>query len=1109
MLRLLFAPPYSDLCGEVIRRNAERERSFLIVPRHYSHECERRLCEVLGDTASARMEVLSVDRLYARVASEVGGASERFLDDAGRLLVAYSAAQRVSSQMRVFAGELRRTEFLTEALRIIDELQSCRVEPEALGRASELANGDLGDRLHDLALIAESYSAELAVRGARRDRISALIDLLDCGWAEGKTFAFFGYTEFTEQETELLRKLLRTSEVTVALGCDRSLINPALGEDDPLYAYARTAGRLTRLAESEGVKVEVERFVEPRDSRPPELKFITNEFIAEAGLKFDGSPDAVILAEERSTWSECERAAAYILDAVRAKGWRFRDFAVALPAGDEYLSALEAVFGSWGIPIFMDSVDSALGTPVLSAFTSALDILRNGFASEDVLRYLKSGLSPLSFEGCCEVENYAYVWNISGGKWLSDWIGSPRGFSATLDDADIRTLDRLNRRRKQLVEPFERFRATIRPGESRKAGDILHAFYDLLIELRLDRRIAAAARQYAEAGELKTAGEYSQLWGKVCDLMDEFFELAGDETMKFDEFAQLFELLLGGVSVGTIPPALDGVPVGEVGRLRHRTPKALLILDARAGVFPPVSASVGLLDDRDREELAELDIGLEPSTRHLRWRSLDTAYSALGLPTESLYISWSPSTEGGTPTPSPLVLRLRDELGASVQPPSDFHRLLAAESPALEFAMRAVGGSADRAANAALEYFSESEEKSELLDRAKKVAEGGRGELARESAEALYGDTIHLTASRSDKFMDCAFGYFCQYGLRAHVRKRAELDNMENGTLIHAVLENTVRRASEDGLLSGEITEREKSAATEIAHGELASYITSRLGPAAVDDPRTRRLFDRAERAIDRIVASIMDEFAASSFRPIGFEVGFGIQDAPLDPVPIGENGEMSGVIDRVDSWHDEAENRQYFRVIDYKSGNKQFNYTDIYHGVSLQLPIYLHVLRRFAEENGIAASEAGAFYSPAADTVARGDRGDSDAEIKAALEKKERRSGVYLGDDAVIDAMEHGGAARFLPSEARYKLDRAQFAMLERHVERETAEAVKRISGGEIEAHPSTHSNDRSACDYCDFRAACRFDPSGGRDRENLRYKVDGKMFWDKLAGEEGENDA
>lgn len=1109
MLRLLFAPPYSDLCGEVIRRNAERERAFLIVPRHYSHECERRLCEVLGDTASGRMEVLSVDRLYARAASEVGGTAERFLDDAGRLLVAYSAAQRVSSQMRVFAGELRRTEFMTEALRIIDELGSCRVEPGTLGRASELANGDLGDRLHDLALIAESYSAELVRRGARRDRISTLIDLLDGGWAEGKTFAFFGYTEFTEQEVELVRKLLRTSEVTVALGCDRSLINPSLGEDDPLYAYARTAGRLTRLAESEGVKLEVEQFAEATDDRPPELKFITNEFLAEAGLKFDGTPNAVTLAEERSTWSECERAAAYILNTVRTKGWRFRDFAVALPPGDEYLGALEAVFGSWGIPIFLDSVDSALGTPVLSAFTAALDILRNGFASEDMLRYLKSGLSPLSFEGCCEVENYAYIWKISGGKWLSDWSGSPRGFSATLDDADVRTLERLNRRRRQLVEPFERFRAAIRPGESCKAGDILHAFYDLLIELRLDRRIASAARQYADAGELKTASEYSQLWGKVCDLMDEFFELAGDEVMKFDEFAQLFELLLGGVSVGAIPPALDGVPVGEVGRLRHRRPKALLILDARAGVFPPVAASVGLLDDRDREQLAELDIGLEPSARRLRWRSLDTAYSALGLPTERLYVSWSPSAESGTPMPSSLVLRLRDELGAEVQPPSDFHRLLAAESPALEFAMRAVGGGADRAANAALEYFSESEEKRELLDRAKRVAEGGRGELSRESIDALYGDAIHLTASRSDKFMGCAFSYFCQYGLRAQVRKRAELDSMENGTLIHAVLENTVRRASGEGLFAGEITEREKSAATEIAHGELVSYITSRLGPAAVDDPRTRRLFDRAERTLDRVVGSIMDEFAASSFRPAGFEVGFGLPDARLGSVPVGENGAMSGVIDRVDSWYDEAENRRYFRVIDYKSGNKQFDYTDIYHGVSLQLPIYLHVLRRFAEENGIDASEAGAFYSPALDTVARGDRGDTDAEIRAALEKKERRSGVYLSDAAVIDAMEHGGAARFLPSEARYKLDRAQFSMLERHVEDRTAEVVKRISDGEIEAHPSTHTNDRSACDYCDFRAACKFDPSGGKDGEKVLNKVGDKAFWEELAGKEGENNA
>ncbi len=1109
MLRLLFAPPYSDLCGEVIRRHAGGGRFFLIVPRHYSHECERRLCEVLGDTASGGAEVLSIDRLYSRVASEVGGTAERFLDDAGRLLVAYSAAQRVSSQMRVFAGELRRTEFLTEALRLIDELQSCRVEPEALGRAAELADGDLGDRLHDLALIAESYSAELARRGTLRDRISALIDLLDCGWAADKTFAFFGYTEFTEQELELVRKLLRSSEVTVALRCDRSLINPSLGEDDPLYAYARTAGRLTRLAESEGVKLEVEQFVDAEDDRPPELKFITSEFLAEEGLRFDRQPTAVTLAEERSVWSECERAAAYILDTMRTNGWRFRDFAVALPSGDEYLGAIEAVFGSWGIPIFLDSVDSALGTPVLSAFTAALDILRNGFAAEDVLRYLKSGLSPLGFEGCCEVENYAYTWQITGRKWLNDWTGSPRGFSAQLDENDTRALDRLNRRRKLIVEPFERFRETIRPGESYKAGDILHAFYDLLTELRLDKRIAAAARQYADAGELKIAGEYSQLWGKVCDLMDEFFELASDEQMKFDEFAQLFELLLGGISVGVIPPALDGVPVGEVGRLRHRRPKALLILDARAGVFPPVATSGGLLDDRDREELAALDIGLEPSTRRLRWRGVDTAYSALGLPSERLYVSWSPSAEGGAAMPSPLIMRLHDELGAEILPPSDFHRLLAAEAPALEFALRAAGGKADGAATAALEYFADSDENGELLRRAESVAEGGRGPLSKASVDALYGDEIRLTASRSDKFMGCAFSYFCQYGLRAQPRRRAELDAMESGTLIHSVLENTVRRASEDGLLDGEITKREKAAAVEIAHSELENYISSRLGNAATDDPRSKRLFDRIERSLDRVVASIMDEFAVSSFRPVGFEVGFGTQDARLESVSVGENGKLRGVIDRVDSWHDENENRRYFRVIDYKSGNKQFDYTDIYHGVSLQLPIYLHVLRRFAEENGLDASEAGAFYSPAADQFVSGERGENDRKIEKKLEDKEQRSGVYLGDEAVAQAMEHGGASRFLPSSAQYKLTKAEFEMLERHVERATGAVVRRISEGEIEARPSVKSLDHSACNYCEFRAACKFDISGGKDEENRRFSVSHDAFWEKLSDEEGENNA
>lgn len=1104
MIRLIYAPPSADLCGETIRRMVRSgERFFLVVPRHYSHECERKLCEVLGDDASLKAEVLSLDRLWTRASTECGGSAERFIDDAGRLLLTYTAAQRVMTQMRAFSGELRKPEFLAQAAAMIEEFRTCRVGTGALLAAAERTEQRLGDRLHDLALLAEGYAAELVQHGSPRSRLEALEDLLArTGWASDKRFAFYGFTEFTAEELEILRVLMHSEELAVALGCDRGQIRPELGEFDPLYTYARTSARIERLAESEGVKL-VREDVEAAE-RPDALRFIEREFMSDESAAFDGDASAVGFAEERSVWSECERAAARILREVRENGRRFRDFAVAIPQDDEYRAVVAAVFGSWNIPVFLDRTDNALSAPILAALTAALDILRGGFAQEDVLRYLKSGLSPLDFEACCELENYAYTWSIRGSQWLHDWSGSPRGFSYEPDDEDTLALERLNRRRQLVVEPFLRLRERIRPGEDYYADEHLREFFRLLTDLRIDTRIEEAARDYAAAGDLQTANEYAQLWSKVCDLIDEFSALAGKEPMKFDEFSRLFELLLGGVRVGTIPPSLDEVAVGEMGRLRHRSPKVLFLLGAVGSVFPPTQSPGGLLDDHDREALSELGLGLEPSSRRLAWRGLDTAYAVLTLPAEHLCISWAARSDGGAVLASPLVLQLAETLGAEISPPADERRLFAAERPAFELALRAAGSADDPNARAALEYFIREGGKAADIERAR-AAMGGRGMLGPEAVAALYGGSAWLTASRSDLFMGCAFSYFMQYGLRANARRVAELDALESGTLIHAVLENTVRRASSEGLLSAEIGEAQKAAARRIAHEEFERYVTTRLGEAATSGARTQHLFGRIEQNLNRVVDSIMDEFASSDFRPSGFEVGFGTEGAPLEVVRVGESGRLVGVIDRVDTWTDPTTKVPYFRVIDYKSGRKQFDYTDIFHGVSLQLPIYLHALRAYAGKHGLSAGEAGAFYSPAAEPFYSGARGESESAISSELEKQERRSGVYLRHPGVEAALEHGTEHRFLPSESRYKLTKRQFELLEGHVKRSLAETTRRILSGEIEASPSTRSQ-RSACDYCAYRSACRFDPTDGSDVERYRFSVNADSFWSALENRSGE---
>ncbi len=1109
MLKILYSPPSADLCGAAIRSLAESGgRAFLIVPRHYSHECERRLCETLGDTASRSVEVLSIDRLHNRVATEVRGAAERFVDDAGKLLLTYSAAQKVATMLRIYGAEIRKADFLEKASAMIDELGSCCVDSAALMAASERSGGDLADKLHDLALLSEAYAAELGRHSLRPDRVSALCELLrESGWAKDKTFAFYGYTEFTAAELELLRVLLDSRELTISLDCELESIDAELGELDPLFTYGRTVGQLRRLAASVGARVSIDR-TECDSALPDALAFVEREFLRSSGASFGGDASPVEIAYEISIWNECERAAGKILEFVRENGLRFRDIAVALPEDDSYRAAVEAVFGSWGIPIFLDRTDAASSAPMIAAVSAVLDVLRGGFATEDLLRYLKSGLSPLDFSAACELENYAYTWSISGSAWLRDFVGNPRGFSVPIDERDIEKLKRLQASRHELIDPLVRFREHIRPGEVYSADEHLRSLYELFSELRLDRHIDRAAREAEASGELQQASEYAQLWDKLCDLIDEFSELAGDEPMRFDEFSQLFELLLDGVQVGSIPPSLDEVALGDPGRLRHRSPKALFLLGALAGNFPPPIDSFGLLDDREREALSELELGLEPSSRKLTWRSLNAAYAALTLPRERLCISYSPSAEGGAPALSHPIARLADALGVAVQPPLGDERLLAARRSAIELALRP---DASASAKAAAEYFRRVGEPP-ALTAARAASSGDRGPICAASAEALFGTDARLTASRSDLFKGCAFSHFMRYGLRADPRKPFELDALESGTLLHSVLENTVRRINSEGHFPEKITDADRAAAQRIASEELRRYIDERIGDERT--ARTEHLFGRIEKGLERVVSSIMDEFAASDFRPAGFEVGFGTDSAALKAVQVGENGRLVGVIDRVDSWIDPAKNVPYFRVIDYKSGKKQFDYTDIFHGVSLQLPIYLHALRAFAEESGKAADAAGAFYSPAAEPVWSGDRGADDDSVRLEVEKQERRSGVYLSDPEVVRALEHDDSSRFLPTSSQFKLTARQFGLLEQHVAAQLEDTAQRIKSGEIDAKPSRRGQ-YSACDWCDYRAACRFDSTNGRDAELLRATVAQDAFWENLeekygalvAGEEDPN--
>lgn len=59
----------------------------------------------------------------------------------------------------------------------------------------------------------------------------------------------------------------------------------------------------------------------------------------------------------------------------------------------------------------------------------------------------------------------------------------------------------------------------------------------------------------------------------------------------------------------------------------------------------------------------------------------------------------------------------------------------------------------------------------------------------------------------------------------------------------------------------------------------------------------------------------------------------------------------LQGRIDRIDTYEDK--DKLYVKIIDYKSGNTGFELLSLYHGLKLQLVVYMNAaMELFAKQN-------------------------------------------------------------------------------------------------------------------------------------------------------------
>lgn len=1075
----------------MLREKAQRDTGplFLLVPEQFSFESERSMLRLLGPAGARRVEVVSFTRLADTVMRAYGGLAGRRLDDCGRSVFMSMALEECAGQLVFYRQRGAEADFVQLMLGAVAEFKMGGISPDDTARAAkQMEDGTLSRKLQELSLVYGAYEALVAQSYVDPlDDLKRLEGLLrQHRFFSGATVAIDSFKGFTVQEMRVLEHILSQAEEVYAALCADELQDREHGMG--LFSPVRkTAGRLIRAAKKGGAEVKSPILLEcPHRFETDELKLL------EAGLfrthiqEWKEAPEQVHLYAAPHKYGEAEFAARTIRRLVREEGYRYRDIAVIVRSEGDYSGIVDTVLRSYGIPCFMDAREPVDHKPLMCFVLAALETVTSGFSTEPLFRCLKTGLAGVSTEEISFLENYAFLWEINGSRWRRPFTMNPDGFTEGFSGEQQQRLERLNRLREQIILPLEKLESQAKEGTGLS---ISRAVFQFLEDMKAAVHLKETARQLEASGLGAMAEEQFRLWDTFVQILDQMAAVLGEHRLELSQYGALLLLAIRATEIAYIPQTLDEVAAGGADRMRTASPRAVFVLGANQGVFPAAPAPGGVFTEGERRLLERAGWELASTAEEQAVEELFLAYAAMTAPSERLYVTYAKSGVGGEGmAPSRIaaeLLRIFPRLQEETPPPQLEAELLEAESQAFE-ALAANWQGQTGLVSSLFAYFEKRPEYRPSLEALRRAARMQPAAFHdKKAAVDLFGAQMDLSPSRVEQYHHCPFQYFCRYGMRAKPRRPAKIDALEYGTLIHYLLENTLSAYPPQAY--GAVSRQEIRGLVKTL---LESYLENKLGGWADKTDRFRYLYRRFEGAAVTLVQRLLQELAQSRFSPEDFELEIGVDVEPMAlSLPDGGTVRVVGKVDRVDVMRQGG--RAYVRVVDYKTGAKQFRLSDLVYGVNMQMLIYLATLWKNGESRyGAPVVPAGVLYMPARSPKLDGIRGEPEQETERRRMDGLKMNGLVLDDPAVVEGMEADVKGIFIPVKRKKDggydassqiASLSQMGAIARHIQRMLEQMGEALHRGDIPARPLEYS-----CDYCDYACVC------GREKDNPVQKME-----------------
>ena len=1115
-LRFYFGPSGSGkshrIYEEIMQRAAQEPgRNFLIiVPDQFTMQTQKDLVIRSDRGGILNIDVLSFGRLSHRILEEVGTKEMPVLDDTGKSLVLQKIAADLKEQLPAMGSLLHKQGYIHEVKSAISEFMQYGISTQDMDKliASAEKRGALAMKLRDLKTLYRGFQDYI------RDHFittEETLDVLRRSLVKSKILpdsvvVFDGFTGFTPIQNRLIQELMRVCEetiVTVTIGEEEDPYQMD-GEQKLFHLSKKTVADLVKLAAEAEVTRGEDVFVKGGPNRFTEASALC--YLEQNLFRYQYEPYTekqceIRMFEALSPREEVHQTALYIRKLIREEGLTYRDIAVVIGDLEGYASYVETEFGQLEIPCFLDRTRGIVLNPMIEYIKSALQLYIRDFSYDTVFHFLRSGMADISREEIDELENYVIRTGARGYRTYSRLFTRKteemqQGSGQEDTERAEETMERLNRIRQQFTDTVEILHMAPRA----KAGEYVDHLYDFLEQNQVQQKLLNYQQRFEQEGDLAKAREYAQIYRLVMDLLDQIYELLGEEEISLQEFADILEAGFGEITVGTIPQNVDRIVVGDMERTRLKQVKVLFFLGVNDGNIPKNASKGGIISDMDREFLIESGTEMAPSPRQQMYIQRLYLYLNMTKPSQRLYLSYAKvNSDGKGIRPSYLIDTVRK-----------LFPQLAVEYPQNRSRLEQIEGRQEGArylAEELREYADgtlREEERQDfyLMYRAYEADPEGRDRLtaaafrrykesglSRIVARALYGRQLENSVSRLETYAACACRHFLQYGLSLQEREEFGFEVSDMGNVYHAVLENFAGKLAESGRTWWDFDENfATQAVKEAVEGYAATYGETVLYSSA----RNEYAITRMSRILTRTVLTLQQHLKQGSFQPDDYELSFRFAE-DLDSIHVDlseeEKMHLQGRIDRIDVSED-AEH-VYVKVIDYKSGNKKFDLAALYYGLQLQLVVYMNAAmelesRKHPDKEIVPAA---LLYYHIDDPTIETPVELTQEQINEEILTKLRMNGVVNSDPAVVERLDRflQDKSKVIPVEKKKDgsfsarsgiLSREELHVVSAYVDTKIRQIGREILDGKIAANPYEKGNEE-ACTYCAYKKVCGFDGS------------------------------